>query len=267
MTIKLICSDIDGTLLNKERELSTVTIKEIKRLKSIPFILISSRMPKGMVHLQKQLDIEHLPLIAYNGGLIIDNAKVIHSTEISISVIKNINKFCKSTDLHISLYHNDEWYVPQMDYWAKREQNNTKVAPQINPISKTICTWETENKGAHKIMCMGNEKEIDKLVIFINSNYKNEIIGYRSKPTYLEISKKSISKKTAIEKLLKFKYPKLDLKNILAFGDNYNDIEMLKTVGIGVAVENAKKEVLEVANHKTSSNIDGGVALYLKSII
>lgn len=266
MTIKLICSDIDGTLLNKERELSIATIKEIKRLKSIPFILISSRMPKAMIHLQKQLDIEHLPLIAYNGGLIIDNAKIIDTTEINTPVIEEIIKFCPGTSIHLSLYQNDEWYVPQMDYWAKRELNNTKVVPKVKPLFDTLYTWKKESKGAHKIMCMGNEKEIDKLTTFINSNYENKIIGYRSKPTYLEISHKSISKKTAIEKLLLYKYRTLGLKNVLAFGDNYNDIEMLKAVGIGVAVENSKKEVLEIADYKTSSNIDDGVAIYLKNI-
>jgi hydroxymethylpyrimidine pyrophosphatase-like HAD family hydrolase len=51
MKTKLICSDIDGTLLNKDRELSTRTIATIKNHRDISFILISSRMPQAMVHL------------------------------------------------------------------------------------------------------------------------------------------------------------------------------------------------------------------------
>ena len=85
MQTKLICSDIDGTLLNKDRELSEKSIEVIKDLSPIPFILISSRMPQAMQHLQQELDITHLPLICYNGGLIIDGDDVIHSTEISIA--------------------------------------------------------------------------------------------------------------------------------------------------------------------------------------
>ena len=77
MITKIICSDIDGTLLNKERELSDRTIKVIKDNSETPFILISSRMPKAMVHLQRELDITHLPLIAYNGGLVIDNKDIL----------------------------------------------------------------------------------------------------------------------------------------------------------------------------------------------
>ncbi len=97
MNIQLICSDIDGTLLNIDRELSKKTIEEIKRLAPTPFILISSRMPKAMTHLQKELNISHLPLIAYNGGLIIDNGHIIDSTEISIETIEKIYLFIKNT--------------------------------------------------------------------------------------------------------------------------------------------------------------------------
>lgn len=263
--IQLICSDIDGTLLNKERQLSKKIISKIKELAHIPFVLISSRMPKAMIHLQQELSITNLPMIAYNGGLIIDNGTILDTTEIDIDITKSIADFCTETEIHISLYHNNEWYVPAMDYWAKREENNTKVTPTINPILETIKKWKNEEKGAHKVMCMGNENEIDSLVSFIKKNFDKTIIGYRSKPTYLEISHKSISKKTAIRTLLKLKYPEIKMKNIMAFGDNYNDIEMLKNVGVGVAVKNAKQEVLKIAKHNTESNINDGVALFLNN--
>jgi Cof subfamily protein (haloacid dehalogenase superfamily) len=264
MAIKLICSDIDGTLLNKNRELSTKTISEIKRLSKIPFILISSRMPKAMVNLQNQLDIDHLPLIAYNGGLIINKGEIIDTTEITSSVSEGIANFCTNTTIHLSLYHNNEWYVPEMDYWAKREQNNTKVTPIVRPIIETLNTWRSENKGAHKIMCMGEENEIDFLVKFIKNNYISNVIGYRSKPTYLEISHRNISKKTAIETLLNNNYPEVTISEVMAFGDNYNDINMLESVGQGVAVKNAKKEVLSIADKITESNINDGVAIFLE---
>ncbi len=261
--IKLICSDIDGTLLNDERTLSDKTIEEINRVNEIPFILISSRMPKAMVHLQEKLQVKNLPMIAYNGGLIIDNGKIIDTTEIAHQITVSICDFCKDTSIHTSLYHNDEWYVQSLDYWAKREENNTKVSPQIKAIDDTLKSWKSEKKGAHKIMCMGDEKEIDALVEFIDRNCTDEVIGYRSKNTYLEISHRAISKKTAIETLLKHKYPETKLENVLAFGDNYNDIEMLKYVGVGVAVENAKDEVLQIAHKITQHHKENGVANFI----
>jgi Cof subfamily protein (haloacid dehalogenase superfamily) len=264
MPIQLICSDIDGTLLNKDRELSELTKEQVLRLSSIPFILISSRMPKAMVYLQNEFGNAHLPLIAYNGGLIIDNGDVIDSTEIKNSITASLHQLILNTSLHLSLYHNDEWFVPEMDFWAKRESNNTKVTPEVQQIEKTLTQWKIENKGAHKIMVMGDATELDIVVSYISENFDDEIIGYRSKDTYLEIAHKSISKKTAIETLINSHYPKIVLEDVLAFGDSYNDIEMLKAVGIGVAVENAKEPVLKIANAVTDTNKNDGVAKYLE---
>src|SRR4051812_35095510 len=72
MKFRALCTDIDGTLLNSNRQLSTRTIAAIKNLdKKIPVILASSRMPSAMRHLQEELDILHHPLICFNGGYIL----------------------------------------------------------------------------------------------------------------------------------------------------------------------------------------------------
>jgi len=264
MQVKLICSDIDGTLLNINRELSPKTIAVIKELSQIPFILISSRMPQAMQHLQGELNINHLPLIAYNGGLIMEGEEVLHSTEISIELTESICNFSANTNIHTSLYHGQNWFVPEMDYWANRESNNTKVRPQVQDIERTLVLWKEKNIGAHKVMCMGEKNEIDELVKYIEENFSDEIIGYRSNATYLEISPAVVSKKTAVETLLQLKYPKIDLHNVLAFGDNYNDIDLLTAVGKGVAVQNAISEILAIADQTTLSNIDDGVATFLE---
>lgn len=267
MPNKLICSDIDGTLLNKNRELSVKTKDAVKDISPTPFILISSRMPQAMEHLQEEMHISHLPLICYNGGLVIDGDKVLQSTEISVEIARSLTDFCLNTQIHSSLYHGREWYVPSMDYWAKRESNNTKVIPQLQDIETTLSKWENEGKGAHKIMCMGDATEIDMLTRYIEENFSDQIIGYRSKPTYLEISPRDISKKTAIETLLKHNYPTLSLSDVTAFGDNYNDIEMLRAVGRGVAVSNAVPEVLAIADVITSTNKEDGVAQVLQGTV
>ncbi len=264
MSYKLICSDIDGTLLNKDRELSDFTIQEVQRISPIPFVLISSRMPKAMRHLQKQLKKITTPIIAYNGGLILENERILHSTIIQNGILKEIIGKCENTTIHLSLFYNDEWYVPTMDYWAKREAHNTKVNPKIKAPLAVLNSWKNENKGAHKIMCMGDENEIDVLYKLLENKFPNEIMLYRSKPTYIEISHKSISKKTAIEMLLQKCYPEISMNNVLAFGDNYNDIELLKAVGLGVAVENAKEEVKKIANKITETNLNDGVAKTIK---
>ena len=229
-----------------------------------PLILISSRMPQAMEHLQLELDISHLPLIAYNGGLILEQGAVLESTEINLSLVEDITAFCSKRQIHASLYHKYQWYVAEMDYWAKRESNNTKVTPEVQPLEQTIAQWRGSGNGAHKIMCMGDPYEIDQLASFIQKKYHDQVIGYRSKPTYLEISPARVSKKTALETLMKFQYQGLSLSNVMAFGDNFNDIDMLGAVGLGVAVKNANSEVLAVADRVTARNTDDGVAVFLE---
>lgn len=266
MTYKLICSDIDGTLLDKNRELSEMTISEIQRVSPIPFVLISSRMPKAMRHLQKQLGNETAPIIAYNGGLVLHNNQVLHSAFINNTVLESVIGLCAKTSIHLSLYFEDDWFVPAMDFWAKREAENTKVIPVVKSSESVLNQWKNEEKGAHKIMCMGNETEIDILYKALENSFSNEIMLYRSKPTYIEISHISVSKKTAIKVLLKHCYTNISMKNVLAFGDNYNDIEMLKSVGLGVAVANAIEEVLQIANKITDTNKNDGVAKVIREL-
>ena len=266
MAYKLICSDIDGTLLNIERELSEITIAQVQRVSPIPFILISSRMPAAMHHLQRDLKNESTPLIAYNGGLVLADNQIIHSTFIAPTMIQHVADQCTENNVHLSLYFNDEWYVPSMDFWAKREENNTKVTPTVKSTSEVITSWTQEEKGAHKIMCMGDENEIDVLYNYLEKNHSDDVHLYRSKPTYIEISHKAISKKTAIEMLLKHSYQTVNMDEIVAFGDNFNDIEMLEAVGMGVAVSNAQTQVLEIANMVTDTNKNDGVAKAIKEL-
>ena len=114
MECKLICSDIDGTLLDVNRQLSKQTLAAVQRVKSeIPFLLISSRMPKSMRLLQSELGTVEAPLIAYNGALVLGaEGKIIQSTEISYSITQAICNCIPEFKLHFSLYHQDEWVVP-----------------------------------------------------------------------------------------------------------------------------------------------------------
>ena len=66
-------------------------------------------MPQAMEHLQEDLNISGLPLICYNGGLILDGEEELSSTEISAKTMRSIAGFCEDSDIHLSLYHGREW--------------------------------------------------------------------------------------------------------------------------------------------------------------
>lgn len=260
--IKLVCSDIDGTLLNNERRLSKTTISEIEKL-NLPVVLISARMPSAMKYLQKQLKLEHYPIVAYNGGLICKNDEVKQSTTIAFELTKEIVQL-NSTSLHLSLYHNDDWFVPEDDKWTKREINNTQVTPTIKPNAEVIKEWGKQDIGAHKIMCMGEANLVDEFYDLLANKMPDDLHLYKSKDTYIEIVPKSISKRSAIEFLISSEFD-LEMKEVMSFGDNYNDIEMLEASGLGLAVGNARDEVKKAANKVIGNAKEDGVAKFLNS--
>ncbi|WP_242926553.1 Cof-type HAD-IIB family hydrolase [Pontibacter vulgaris] len=270
MKFRAICTDIDGTLLNSDRQLSQRTISTFKSLdQNVPVILASSRMPSAMRHLQQELNILHHPLICFNGGYVIHfedgkaEAVQLDSVQIPAAICQTIHDFTKDTDIHVSLYEQDNWYAPAADFWAEREERITKVSPNITELQPILESWHQTTTGAHKVMCMGPADEIDALQQELTQNFANHVHAYRSKDTYLEIAPRAISKATALELLLKARYA-IGMHEVMAFGDNYNDIDMLQSVGMGIAVGNAREEVKAVANEITLKSIEDGVAVAIE---
>lgn len=187
MKYRAICTDIDGTLLNKDRQLSQRTIHTIKSLeKDVPVILASSRMPGAMRHLQQELDILHHPLICFNGGYVIyfedghTEPMQLDSVQVPAPVCQTIHDFTKGTDIHVSLYEQDNWYAPANDYWADREARITKVSPKITALKPILQSWQQAETGAHKVMCMGPADEIDALQQELTKNFADQVHAYRS---------------------------------------------------------------------------------------
>jgi len=273
MKIRAICSDIDGTLLDSRRQLSERTIRAIRHLPdNILVILASSRMPAAMRHLQSELGLSRHPLICYNGGYILyfetgklgaPIIKVLDSVTIPVEHCRTISTLASGTDLHVSLYSEDCWYAPAYDSWTEREERITKASPQLASNTDVLADWEQHNTGAHKVMCMGPADQIEALITAIEAACPGALHLYRSKSTYLEIAPKRISKATALEQLLRKQYSIL-MADVMAFGDNYNDVDLLQSVGLGIAVNNAREEVKAVAKEVTESNIDDGVAVAIE---
>jgi Cof subfamily protein (haloacid dehalogenase superfamily) len=269
MKFKAICTDIDGTLLDSRRELSDATIESFQKVKDdVAVILASSRMPSAMRHLQDQLGVIDQPLICYNGGYIVHynngyHPEVVHSVVIPVNVCEEIIALAEGTTIHVSLYFEDEWYAPQWDQWTEREARITKVQPKLSDLPSVIERWRSKNSGGHKVMCMGPENEIDAMEKALNEKLSDHIHIYRSRPTYLELAPKAISKGSGLKLLLQKKFS-IGIGEVISFGDNYNDIDLLQLSGRGVAVENAREEVKAVADEITLDSKADGVAASIR---
>ena len=116
-------------------------------------------------------------------------------------------------------------------------------------------------------MAMGDAQEIQALYDRITGDPKVELHAYRSKDTYIEFSPQGIDKSKALQGLLTAVYPQIGMKDVLAFGDNYNDVNMLQDVGYGVAVDNAREPAKAAARHISDlTNKEDAVANFLARI-
>jgi len=263
LNYKILCSDLDGTLLSTKSDVSEATITEIYRIKEkIKVVLVSARMPKSMTYLQERLGIEHEPIICYNGALVLDQNKELNSVTIAISTLKSVYQLAEKHNIKLGLYYKDEWYVEESSERVEKEINYTKAYPTFRKTTDTFYDWKTRKiNGAHKIMLMGTKETCDAIYSQLEDEFHRDIAIYRSNDTLIELAPKSVSKLSAIQLLLS---QNQTLEDIIAFGDNYNDLEMLKQVGCGVAVANAREEVKAIANFVTASNTEHGVAKFIK---
>ncbi|MCR2821887.1 Cof-type HAD-IIB family hydrolase [Lederbergia panacisoli] len=270
MTYKMLCLDIDGTLLDSNHKISFETKKAIQSLpEGFPVILVSARMPKGIMFLHNELEL-NTPIICYSGALVVDvttdtSYKPILNKTMTLDEIKKITSQAKIRDVHIGFYKDNEWYVNKMDDWAIQEQEIAKTEPKIMDYQKLFHMWEQQNTGANKVLCMGQEKEIERLEQDLQNICNGELTVYRSKPTYLEIMHHTANKTSAIH-LLQEKYT-LKQNQIIAVGDNFNDIDMLKYAGLGIAMGNSPEPVKQIANEITFSNDDNGVAKVIQKYL
>lgn len=262
MNFKILCSDLDGTLLSTKNDVSEFTISQINRIKhSTRIVLVSARMPKSITYLQKRMGIEENPIIAYNGALILDQDKVLSSSNISISKTLALHVLCENQNIRFGLYRHDDWFVSETSERVEKEIFNTKATPIFEPTMTTLERWHKEDSGAHKLMLMGNKSNMDELELILDKDYASEMNCYRSNDTLIEIAPKSSSKLAGIQTILKSNE---SLNDVIAFGDNYNDVEMLQSVGYGVAVANGRKEAKEAADKITLANTEHGVAQFIQ---
>jgi Cof subfamily protein (haloacid dehalogenase superfamily) len=270
VNIKVIFSDIDGTLLNSNHQLTNCTKETINKVvqKEREFILISARMPSGIKAIYHGLEIKS-PLICYNGALILrnpefnENNTILFSTTISKINANKIYTIIKDKfpNISLNLFSYDQWLVENgEDKWTKQESEIIKVLPMVVNIKNYI----TQDGAVHKILCMGEPPLISELESELNSSFL-DVCCYRSKDTYLEITSKGASKVLGIKALET--YFAVKPKEMMAIGDNFNDMAMIEYAGMGIAMGNAPQQVKDASDFVTKSNDQDGMKLALETFI
>ena len=258
---KIVFSDIDGTFLTPDSKVSPRTERAVKQLleKDIPFVLVSARMPEAIYPITKSLGIT-IPIISYSGGLVLSaEQKILASTAMDAKDTGSIlaviaEKFPQVT---VNYYAGRHWYVRDaQDERVQTEMRITSAQPSETDFYVRLAAGELPNKlliMANPVDCKQAEKELAKDFPMLHI--------VRSAPFLLEIMDKSVSKATGIAVMLK--HFGMTAKETLSFGDNYNDLEMLRYTSVSVAMGNAPEAVKEAATDITAPNTEDGIYQYL----
>lgn len=247
---KLIFSDLDQTLIVKNH-IPTFNLEAIKKAKEkgVKFIISTGRNYDYMCHLLKELETENLEneyTICNSGSTIYENKNknLIYFKGIDNETLNLIFEYGKKiSEIFIMfdtfngtfLYNEEKIDKENMKYFKY------KVIKNIDDIKNTEIIRIVFSKNDLKFL-QNIEKEIKK-----DKNFENKVSYYISANRFLEFNAFGVSKGEALKWLSN--YLKVDIKETIAIGDNYNDESMIKEAGLGCCVKSANDDIKKISKY------------------
>ena len=260
---RAIALDLDGTLTNHDKVVTPRTRQALLKAQEqgTVIILASGRPTYGIVPVAECLELEKRGgyILSYNGGNIV-NAKTgekLFSQFLPDAVIPILYKYAKEKNHALLGYAGNE-IITEMpdDPYVKEESRINKM--NIRKVDNLLDALEPHPT---KLLMTGDPTDMLKAEEELVEILGEKMDIFRSAPFFLELVPKGIDKAQSLLRLLS----KINLTpaDLIAFGDGYNDLSMLKLAGVGVAMANAAPEVRADADYVTLSNEEDGVAAAL----
>lgn len=264
---RLIAVDLDGTIVKSDQTISSYTQEVLLRVQrqGIKVVIASGRPTYGTSHVANTLHLDEFGgyVMSYNGGEICNwtTKEMLHAQTLDNDVLPYIYKFAREHNMPIMTYMGKEVVseVADNDYIRYSSMRNRMPIRQVENFLET-----TQSAPIVKCIIVGASEQLQSVEAELQTALGQRASAYRSEPFFLEIVPHGIDKARGLEVLLQ----KTGIRQaeLIAFGDGYNDIPMLQFAGMGVAMENAAKEIKKAANMVTCSNNDDGVALAIEKL-
>lgn len=253
--IKMIATDIDGTILKYNFEFNPEIKDCIKRLdeSGIKVILVTGRMYSATTYIAEELGLKN-PLICYQGGLVKCNDgsnEILYEKNLDPDIAKQIIKWAKENDVHLNLYMEDELFVEKDDAIVRRYTGERSTGFKVKSFE------DIDLHRINKLLAIDfqNHERVTEWENYLLKNYDNVYV-VKSMPCFCEISHPEATKSSAVEFLTD--YYGFKKEEVLTIGDQNNDIELLKAGGIKIAMGNATDELKQVADYVTDTVNNNG---------
>ncbi len=260
--MKLIVADLDGTLVLKQltTEKTKETIKTIKQ-KGFLFTVATGRHYHAAQSFIEMFDVD-LPVICSNGAFIYDFKKkeILHQQLIEERVVSRIMKACDEVGVDFLVYTTQAIYAT--------DRAKQKLMARIGDVRVQVKDrYELDHvtsEGVVKVLVIEDE-DIKRMTLKKKLDSEPTVKYVQSQPSFLDIGHKLSEKGNALAILAK--HLGIEQHEILAIGDQENDISMIKYAGIGVAMGDGEPTLLEVADFITTSFDDEGFSHAIETLI
>ena len=270
--IKLLIIDIDGTLLNPQRQVTPQTRAAIRAVQATGVIvtLATGRSYSNTFQLADELGI-NIPLITYDGALILHHPyrTIIHTHTLVASIAQQATEILIEHRIQPIIQHmngtSEEIWTGHVEFDNPELAEYFAVFPNAQRMDHaTLCTNQPDPL---RVVGFASEEALSQLAPFVDALdcawYTIERGNYGC--SEITIMNKTCSKASSVITLAR--YLNIPLSEAMAIGDNINDLEMLQTVGWGVAMGQAPAIIKEAAHAITASNVEDGVAQAIESYI
>ena len=261
--IRLVVSDIDGTLVDKQKQLTPATTDAVARLEAagVGFTVISARPISGILPIAETLGLDG-PMAAFNGGILFRrDGSITEHHVIDEQVARGVMKIAAGSPVDLWVFADDRWYAStdQGEHVA-HERLASNQAPVVTSDFDALLT------RADKITFVSDDAPmLAVLADRCKAAHGSDATIVQSQVYYLDVTALAANKGDGLAALAAaFDQP---LDAIAALGDQYNDVPMLQTAGLSIAMGNAPDPVKALAGHVTSANDADGVAHAIDTII
>ncbi|MBC2012595.1 HAD family phosphatase [Listeria marthii] len=277
MTTQAIILDIDGTLLNDDKKISTETKKALitAQQNGVKLILASGRPTTGMHLYAEQLEMEkyHGLLVSYNGAKVVDcqTKEELFNQALTVAEGKAVLEHMKNFEVKVMIDKDDYMYVNDVfDCYVPYKGEEINII-QYESRGGNFKLCEKDDLAAFldyrisKILTAGDPAYMQENYQAMMAPFKDSLNCVFTADFYFEFTAQGIDKAKALDTILT---PMgISPENIIAFGDGHNDITMVEYAGTGIAMSNAVPELKAAASSITLSNNEDGIAHVLNSLI
>lgn len=261
MTYRVLALDLDGTTLTSDHQIIPAVREAIQQLRSqIMVLLVTGRHHTAARPYYYELGLD-TPIISCNGTYIYDyqTNRVLAENAIPQDIGMQFLQLAKQHDLNLVVYVTDRMtlsaqkpiaYMAALEQWA--EQCPEAVRPQILRVE----SFEDEVKNSQYLWKFVVEGDIEKITSFSQLNWVQEhFTGEQSWHNRIDFSRKGDTKGARLQEYLA--QHNIPLSEVIAIGDNHNDISMIQAAGLGVAMANAEDAVKAIADQVTKEGNNG----------